>query len=169
MGFESFQVWLRTPQKNPADIEALLLSLPEISIDHETYRWSDSRYFLWNDGQHIVEIELDIDPVQLSTRFMLCNPETVTQAYAKFLMCLLHKIGGKLEFVGPGPSAPLRAFTCENLSDFPEVLRASIAPQRAGWVAMCGPRVMPANSRIAFEEFILPLCTPVSAPLTTNH
>jgi hypothetical protein len=169
MGFESFQVRLQNPQLNEAAISDLLDSFPQIMIDQDALIIGNSLYFVWNDGKHVIEIELDQNPAQLSARFMLCNPESVSMVYAELLLQLQRQVGGDLVICDPVPPNRPHEFTRENPEEFRDVLYQSIATRRAEWVKQFGPRVLAAKSRDAYREFIIPACTPVTGTLTSSH
>lgn len=169
MGFESFQVRWNPSLPIASEVDSHLRSLPEITVDHDALRIGDSRYFLWNDGRHVVEIESSDSPARFSTRFMLCNPETITDVYAELLLNLQMRFGGRLEICDHDPSLRSNQYGPDDSDGFREALRESIALRRSEWIAAFGPRVLTANSRDVFREIILPNCVPVSAATTTTH
>lgn len=168
MGFESFQVRLQGPRPDAAAIDTFLLSLPRIQIDDDAFRIGDARYYVWSDADHVIEIELDGNPARLSARFMLCNPESIPTPFAELLLQLHGRFGGRIVICDEVPRNQPNEFTTENLEEFHEVLRQSIAARRAEWTAQFGPRVLPAKSRDVYREFILPLCEPVTEKLSPS-
>jgi hypothetical protein len=165
MGFESFQVRWKPSLSTAIEIDSYLRSLPEITIDVDAIRVGDSRYYLWNDGRHVVEIEWGSgsSPASLSARFMLCNPESITDAYTEFLIQVQRRFGGRLEICDTVPSDRSREFGPGESNEFRDALRESIAVRRAEWIRDFGPRTLAANSRDVYREIILPKCEPVFA------
>lgn len=166
MGFESFQVRLNDPRENADAIDAFLLSLPQVSHDNDAFRIGDSRYYIWNYAGHVIEMELGNNPTRMSVRFMLCNPESIATTFADFVLQLHRRFDGRIVICDEVPSNRPNEFTAENLGEFREVLRETIAARRAEWVAQFGPRVLPAKSRDVYREFILPQCEPANSAIT---
>lgn len=163
MGFESFQVRWNPSRSTANEIDSHLRSLAEITNDVDALRVGDSRYYLWNDGRHVVEIEWSDSSASLSARFMLCNPESITDAYAEFLLQLQRRFGGGLAICDARPADRSREFGPGESNEFRDTLRESIAARRAEWVRDFGPRTLAANSRDVYREIILPKCEPVFA------
>ncbi len=160
MGFETFRVELRGGRAGADEAREAIRNLPHVSPDEHSIQMKGSTYYVMNDGQHVIELELIDSPVRLSCRFTLCHPPSVDSAFlggVRELMLLLGMEAKICDDVRPEHS---RSFSLIEFADFSAITSRYIALRRAEWIAAFGDESMPATTNEVYERIILPRCQP---------
>lgn len=160
MGFESFRVELAGGPATFEQAAEAVRRLPRVRPDPGTGLWPDSRYYLFDDGRHVIEIEVAPRPVSVSLRFALCHPPSVDAALIELVRQLFDRLGMEARICEDVPSGEAQSFSADRLSEFSETVRRAVVRPRAAWVAQFGPDQFPATTRDVFERVILPRCEP---------
>lgn len=162
MGFESFRVELQGGSATYQEANATIRNLPHISPDQHSIPTHGSSYFLWRDGQHVVELELKDTPVRLSCRFTLCHAPSVDLAFLELVRELMARLGMSVRIcddVSPDHSQAFPLGACEG---FASLARFYIARRRAEWIATFGTEQVSATTNEVYEQVILPRCRPLA-------
>lgn len=158
MGFESFRVSLQGGTHTFAEICDHLDSMKHVRIDDQGLCVPPSRYFVMEDGQHVIEIEVSRSPVAISCRFTLCHPPSVDTALLDLLRSLMATLGMTVTIrddVKPGHTHP---FCLADFANFCSIVRQYISLRRAQWAAQFGNQQLAARTREAVQRFVIPRC-----------
>src|ERR1700724_1889073 len=93
MGFESFRVELRGGPATYGEADEVIRQLLHVKPYMESFPMQGSTYYLIDDGQHVIELELMDSPVHISCRFTLCHPPSVDSAFLGLLRELMLRLG----------------------------------------------------------------------------
>ncbi|MBI1916245.1 MAG: hypothetical protein HYS12_16170 [Planctomycetes bacterium] len=81
MGFEAFRVELRGGRAKYGEVDEAVRKLPHLRPDQHSVPMQGSTFYVIDDGQHSIELELIDSPVRLSCRFTLCHPTSVDSVF----------------------------------------------------------------------------------------
>jgi hypothetical protein len=160
MGFESFQVELRGGQLKHRDVNQIIRQLPHIVSDHDSMPMQGSTYYLLNDGQHIIEVEIKDAPVKLSCRFTLCHLPSVDRVFLGLVRELMVRLGMEATVCDALRPEDARSFALHEFSQFSAITSNCIAARRAEWIAAFGDSPMAATTNEVYQRVILPQCQP---------
>lgn len=163
MGFEHFKVDLHSG-KARKDAEQVLRRLPLLSPDHDSMSFPSSSYYLWNDGKHIIEIELAESPLRVSCRFTLCHPRSVDSVFLDLIRKLMTQLQMAVTICDDTSPDSSQSFSPERSGELSELLPKLIAKRRREWIAAFGDHSLAATTKEVHERVILPMCQPSSLP-----
>lgn len=92
MGFEAFRVELRGGKVKFREADEIVRKLPHLKPDQHSVPMKGSTFYVMEDGQHALELELMDSPVRLSCRFTLCHPPSVDSAFLDLLRKLMLRL-----------------------------------------------------------------------------
>jgi hypothetical protein len=165
MGSESFRVELRGGQATYPEAIEIVRLLPHIEPDQQAPSMRGSTFFLFEDGQHIVELEVMDSPVKLSCRFTLCHPPSVDAAFLAFVRDLMSRLGMEVRICDDVPLEHSRFYSLADYATFAAVTERYIAARRAEWIVAFGTEQLAATTSEVHRRIILPRCEPVVGPL----
>jgi hypothetical protein len=160
MGFEAFRVELRGGKADLAEADKAVRKLPHVKPDPDPVPMKGSTFYLMEDGQHAIEVEVMDSPVRLSCRFTLCHPPSVDLAFLGFVRDLMLRLGMEAKICDDVHPAHSRSFSVAEFPDFMAVTRHYISARRAEWVAAFGDQPMAATTNEVYQRIILPQCQP---------
>jgi hypothetical protein len=159
MGFEAFQIVLRGGRVSCLEAGDIIRKLPNVKPDQGFL--PTSSYFIVDDGQHVIEIEVDDEtPLRVSCRFILSHPASIDAAFIAFVKGLMAQFGSEatiIEDVRPEDNHP---FTLDQFAKFAEATSDSIAAKRKDWIAMMGSGQAVTRQEL-YDLIILPRCASV--------
>jgi hypothetical protein len=158
MGFESFRVELRGGRKTYRGASEAIRDLDHLTIDPDSIRTSGSMFFLLNDGNHVVEIELMDSPVKLSCRFTLCHPPSIDSVFLGLVRQLMSQLGMEARICDDVPPEHARSFSVNEFDDFSAAATRCIASRRLEWISFFGTELTAATTSEAHARIILPHC-----------
>jgi hypothetical protein len=162
MGFEAFRAELRGGRATYSEAEEVVRTLPHARPDLNALETRGSSFYLIDDGQHIIEIEVLDDPVRLSCRFTLCHPPSVDRVYLDLVRELLARLGMQARICDDVRPEDSRPFSLAEFHDFAAITQCSIAGRRAEWIEGFGDETMAASMEEVYRRVILPRCQPVT-------
>jgi hypothetical protein len=171
MGFEDFRAELRGGRATSAEAAAVVRALPHVKPDPHSLPLPGSTYYVLNDGQHVLEIEVGDAPVRLSCRFTLCHPPSVDGAFLRLVRELMRPLGMEASIRDDVRPEHARPFALQEFAEFSALTTRYIAARRAEWIGAFGDQPLAATTNEVYERIILPQCQPVvaGAPATENH
>lgn len=158
MGFEAFRVELRGGQAQFSDVDEVVRTLPHLKPDPDSIPMKGSTFYVMDDGQHSIELEVMDSPVRLSCRFTLCHPPSVDLAFLDLVRELMSRLGTEVKICDDVHAAHSRSFPLVEFPDFMAVTRHYIAARRAEWIAAFGDHPMAATTNEIYQRIILPRC-----------
>src|SRR5438105_5008432 len=93
MGFETFRVELGGGRATHCDALAAIRGLQHVGPDDDSIPIEGSTFYVVNDEQHVIEVEVKDAPVRLSCRFILCHPPSVDTIFLGIVQELLVRLG----------------------------------------------------------------------------
>lgn len=163
MGFETFRVELRGGPAKLAEAREAIRTLPHVKPDPDSIPTEGSTFYVMNDGQHVIEMELmelKDAPVRISCRFTLCHPSSVDSVYLGLLRELMRRLGMGAKICDDVGVEHARSFSWTEFEDFAAITSRSIAARRAEWVAAFGAQPLAATTNEVYQRIILPRCQP---------
>ena len=158
MGFESFQLELCGGNGTPQEVDEAIAAMGHVINDDDSAFVSGSNYYLLNDGQHAIEMELVPEPIRLSCRFTLCHPPSVDAAFLELARRFMQMFGMQATICGDVPAEHDHAFSLADFDEFAQAAVGCIAVRRREWQAAFGNRQLAATTAEVHEQIILPLC-----------
>jgi hypothetical protein len=160
MGFEAFRVELRGGKAPFAEADEAVRKLPHVKPDQDSVPMKGSTFYVVDDGQHAIEVEVMDSPVRLSCRFTLCHPPSVDLAFLGLVQELMLRLGMEVKICDDVQPAHSRSFSLADFPDFLAITRHYIAARRAEWIAAFGNQPMAATTNEVYQRIILPQCQP---------
>jgi hypothetical protein len=160
VGFESFRVELGGGPAKYGDADEAIRQSPHVKPDTASFPMQGSTYYLIDDGQHVIEVELMDSPVHISCRFTLCHPPSVDLAFLGLVRDLMLRLGMQVRICDDVRAEHAQSFTLANFGDFASVTSGYIAARRAEWIAAFGNEPMSATTNEVCQRVILPRCQP---------
>jgi hypothetical protein len=161
MSFEVFRVEVQGGTATHREAVEILQTLPNIMPDHESLSMRGSTYYLVDDGQHVIELELLDSPVRLSCRFTLCHPPSVDAVFLGLVRELMARLGMEVRICDDVRPEHSRPFSLRELADFSATISGYIDVRRTEWVAAFGAETFGATTNEVYRRIILPRCQPV--------
>jgi len=123
---------------------------PSAEMDDESSCW------VLDDGQHKLEMEIQLEPSMFFLRFALCNPRSVDQVFLKLIRYIMLQHNLSMRFCEDCEEVP-EWFTAPDMVDQweTEILRC-IESKRQLWHHEFGQEELSATCAEAFERFIMP-------------
>src|SRR5437762_13794334 len=146
MGFESFRVELRGGRKTYRGASEAIREVDHLTIDPDSIRTLGSMFFLLNDGNHVVEIELMDSPVKLSCRFTLCHPPSIDAVFLRLVKQLMTLLGMEARICDDVPPEHAHSFSVDDFDDFSAVATRRIASRRLEWISVFGTELAAATT-----------------------
>jgi hypothetical protein len=162
MGFETFQVEVRGGKAGPAEAAEAVRCLPHVKPARDFIPMKGSTFYVVDDGQHIIELELVEAPLRISCRFTLCHPASVGPAFLGLVRELMASLGAQASICDDVRPEHSRPFLLAEFEEFAAAASTYIATRRAEWAAAFGDESLAATTSEAYERIILPRCLPVS-------
>ncbi len=160
MGFEAFRIELRGGKAKPSEAEAAIQKQPNIKPDQDSIAMKGSTFYVMDDGQHAIELELMDSPVRVSCRFTLCHPLSVDAAFLGLVRELMRQLGMEATICDDVRPEHSRSYALAEFADFAVVTSRYIAVRRAEWIAAFGDEPLAATTNAVFQRIILPQCQP---------
>lgn len=160
MGFESFRVELRGGTSQFTEADEAVRQLQHVKPDPDSIPVKGSTFYVMDDGQHAIELEVMDDPVRLSCRFTLCHPPSVDLVFLGLLRELMLRLGMEAKICDDVRPAHSRPFSLAEFPEFMAVTRHYIAARRTEWIAAFGDQPMAATTKDVYQRIILPQCQP---------
>src|SRR5207244_4411412 len=158
MGFESFRVELRGGRATYAEADRVIREFPNVRPESNSIPLAGSTFYVLDDGQHKLELELMDSPVRLSCRFTLCHPPSVDLAFLGLVRELMLRLGMEAKICDDVQPAHARSFSLAEFPGFLAITRHYIAPRRSEWIAAFGDQPMAATTNEVYRRIILPQC-----------
>src|SRR5436309_2373439 len=156
MGFEAFRVELRGGGAMWPEAHEVIRNLPCIKPDQQSVPMQGSAFYVIDDGQHAIELELLDSPVRVSCRFTLCHPPSVDSAFLGLVRELMLRLGMQVKICDDVRPEHARSFALAEFPDFEVITKHYIAARRAEWIAAFGDRPMAATTNEVYQRIILP-------------
>src|SRR5205823_10910909 len=134
MGFEVFRVELRGGSATYREAGETIRNLPHMRPDEHSLRMQGSTYYVYNDGQHVIELELKNSPVRLSCRFTLCHPPSVDAVFLHLLRALMVRLGMEAKICDDVRPEHSRPYSLKEFAEFAAATSHYVAARRAEWV-----------------------------------
>lgn len=166
MGFEHFQVELRGGRATFSEAHSAVLRLPHVRPDGESIPMKGAKYYIINDGQHAIEVEVMESPVRLSCRFTLCHPRSVDSAFLGIVRELMMQLGMEAKICDDVRPEQARPFSSEGFDVFSSITSRCIATRRTEWMKAFGTEPLAATTNEVYQRIILPRCQPAIAQPT---
>jgi hypothetical protein len=117
------------------------------------------RRFLYNDGEHILEIQVAPEygrpsSAYTSIRFALCHPDTVDDIFISFVLRTAKALGLTIEIKEDLPANyQVFEFSPPSYNSFQIVAEAGITNKRKYWVADFGPQTATLGCAEAMRRY----------------
>jgi hypothetical protein len=160
MGFESFRVELVGGRAKCPDVDNAVRMLPHVQPDPHSIPMQGSTYFVMDDGQHVIEVELIDSPVRLSCRFTLCHPSSVDAVFLSFVKELMVRLGMEARICDDVLPEHSRSYFLDEFEAFSAITSSYVAARRTEWIAAFGDKAMAASTNDVYQRIILPRCQP---------
>jgi hypothetical protein len=160
MGVESFQVTLEGGHADRTELDAALRAIAGMRLDPLPAFTPASTNYLFDDGSHIVELQLDDTPVRVSCRFALCHPDTIDSAFIGLVRLLMDRSGMDATIRDDVRPEHERPFPPADFAEFAACLPEYIAVRRREWIAAFGPDRMAATTAECWQWVIHTHCRP---------
>jgi hypothetical protein len=160
MGFEAFRVELRGTRATCKETNEVVRKLPHVKPDEQSVPTQGSTFYVIDDGQHAIEVELLDSPVRLSCRFTLCHPPSVDAVLLGLVRELMGRLGMEAKICDDVRPEDSRSFSVHEFAAFSAITSHYIAARRAEWVAAFGDERMGATTNEVYRRTILPRCQP---------
>lgn len=160
MGFEAYRVELRGGGARYKEADAAIRNLSHIKPDPHAIPLQGSTFYIREDGQHVIELELMDSPVRISCRFTLCHPSSVDSAFLDLVRELMLRLGMEAKICEDVRPEQTHFFPLAEFAEFSEITLRSIAARRAEWIGAFGNQPLAATTNEVFERVILPRCQP---------
>jgi hypothetical protein len=165
MGFEAFRVELRGGRAKYGEANEAVRKLPHIKPDHHSVPMQGSTFYVIDDGQHAIELELMDSPVRLSCRFTLCHPPSVDSVFLGLVRELMTRLGMEVKICDDVRPEHSHAFSLHEFAAFSAITARYIGARRTEWIAAFGGEPMAATMNEVYERIIVPRCQPGIEPL----
>jgi hypothetical protein len=139
MGLESFQIILSGGPASLAEVNAGLRALPDVRPGPESGFVPAWPCFVFDDGRHVIELELSGPPPRISVRFALCQPASADAAFLDFIRGRMAAHGMEARVMDEVRPEHAGGFPLGRFAELAEAAVGYIAGARAAWVAMFGP------------------------------
>lgn len=166
MGFEAFRVELRGGKAEYGEADKAVRKLPYIRPDEHSVPMQGSTFYVLDDGQHAIEVELKDSPARLSCRFTLCHPPSVDAVFLDVVRELMIRLGMEVKICDDVRPEHSHSFSLNEFAEFSVIASRSIAARRAEWIAAFGDEPMAATMNEVYQRIILPRCQPGIEQLT---
>ena|SRR4028118_286845 len=158
MGCEDYRVLLRAGV-DVEDVCAVLLSRPGVSRDGQAKDVGRSRYFVYNEGGHVFEMEVLVGQgasTEISVRFAVCHPLTADEAFVNFVFDLADSLKASVSIREDLPVGLRGDFSWGDQKDSLESsMRTTISAKRSYWVSDFGPEQAAVGCDEAIRRFVL--------------
>ncbi len=160
MGFETFQIELAGGKVSFPEANDAVRKFPRAQPDPEAIRVKAWSYYVIDDGQHIIEVEVMDAPVKLSCQFTLCHPSSVDSAFLAFVREVMDRLGMTARICDNVTAEHARSFSLADFAEFSTITSGYIAARRAEWIAAFGDDPLAATTSEVYQRVILPRCQP---------
>jgi hypothetical protein len=160
VGFEAFRVELRGGRATYGEVDEAVRRLPHIEPDRHSVPTQGSTFYVMDEGQHAIELELMDSPVRLSCRFTLCHPPSVDAVFLGLVRELMIRLGMGAKICDDVRPEHSRAFSLNEFAEFSAITSRYIAARRAEWIAAFGDQPLAATTNEVYQRIILPRCQP---------
>jgi hypothetical protein len=160
MGFEAFRVELRGGPAGCRDVDEAVRKLPHIKPDLHSLLTEGSNYYVFGDGQHIIELEVMDRPVRLSCRFTLCHPSSIDPVFLGLVKELMLQLGMDVKICDDVRPEHARPFGLDEFAEFSKIIAPYVAARRAEWHTAFGAETLAATTNEVHERIIIPQCAP---------
>jgi hypothetical protein len=159
MGAEDFLVVVEGESSDFAKVRHILSAILGAQEVPETEGLVGETHFLYEDGQHKIEIEVSEEPstgsIRLSCRFSLCHPESVIPVFGKLVKNIAGRMGLPVKIADEVPEGDSDSFFPPKFPRFDDILPRAIAMKRRYWVADFGAERASLTCSEAVRRFIL--------------
>src|SRR5438128_1350182 len=133
MGFETFRVELHDGRSHYDEANGTLRKLSHVRPDADSLPLKGSTFYVFDDGEHTIEMELMDSPVRLSCRFTLCHPSSVDAVFLRLVRDLMSRLGMEVTIRDHVRPEHERAFSVDVFAEFSTIVLGGIADRRAEW------------------------------------
>ncbi len=161
MGFESFLVRLSGGNASFSQIETTLQQLEHVVPQDQSLSQEGESHYRFDDGNHIIEIEILDRPSSISCRFTLCHPKSIDRCFLNLVKVLIQRLSLQAEMCDAHDPNRSHIYGPDEFGEFEQATLRCIDCERRLWISMMGPDTAAATTAQAFERFILPRCEPV--------
>ncbi len=158
MGFESFGVELRGGSATVATVREVVRRLPNTSLDPDAIRSEGASHFAFNDGAHLIELEVAGEPSRISCRFTLSHPTSVDAAFFELIRRLMSELAMMARVRDTTPADAREWFSLDSFGEFVAVAGESIRVRREEWQAAFGNSTFAGTTAAVHRHIILPRC-----------
>ena len=158
MGFEMFRVELRGGETDFGEADEAVRKLPNIKRDCRFLSSQGSRFYLYEDGRHAIELAVLDAPVRVSCRFTLCHPPSVDAVFLGLVRDLMTRLGMEAKICDDVLPEDARCCALDEFAAFSAATLRYIAARRVEWVAAFGDEPMAATTNEVYQQIILPRC-----------
>src|SRR5438128_10385699 len=109
-------------------------------------------FYVFDDGQHSIELELMDSPVRLSCRFTLCHPASVDSVFVGLVRDLMIRLGMEAKICDDVRPEDSHAFSLHEFAEFSTLTSRSIAARRTEWIAAFGDEPMAATTNEVYQR-----------------
>lgn len=160
MGYEAFRVEIRGGRARYAEVDQAIRKLPHARPDQHSVPTRGSTFYVIDDGQHTIEVELMDSPVRLSCRFTLCHPPSVDSVFLGLVRELMIRLGMEVKICDDVSPEHSHFFSIGEFAEFSGITSRYIAARRTEWSAAFGDELLAATTNEVYQRFILPQCQP---------
>src|SRR5262249_51002461 len=160
MGFEAFRVELRGGRATYREADEAIRKLPHVKSDNHSVPLQGSTFYVFDDGPHVIELELMDTPVRLSCRFTLCHPPSVDAVFLGLVRELMDRLGMAAKICDDVRPEHAHPFAVNEFAQFVAITSGCIAARRMAWRAAFGDEAMAATTNEVYQRIILPRCQP---------
>ena len=146
MGFETFRVELCGGRATCQEADEAVRQLPHARPDNQSVPLAGSTYYLLEDGQHVLEVEVRDAPAKLSCRFTLYHPPSVDAVFLHRVRELMTRFGMEARICDDVPPDQARPFTLQEFPEFAAIATRTIAARRVEWQAAFGDEPLAATA-----------------------
>jgi hypothetical protein len=156
MGCEDFQAIVHT-NKSVSECRALLSMNGRVADDPEGGPLPTSTYLLYEDGQHVFEIELGetTDGTQMSIRFALCHPDSVDAGFLELIRRMTEALSGRVSIMEDVSADVPELMRADDLVSLWSLVRSGIATKRQYWTAEFGSRRASITCAEAIRQYVV--------------
>jgi hypothetical protein len=158
MGFETFRVELRGGTATFREAEEAVRKSPHARPDPQAIPMQGSAFYVIDDRQHAIEVELMDSPGKLSIRFTLCHPTSVDSAFLNFVREMMARLGMTAKICDDVRPEHACTFSLAEFEEFSTITASYIAARRAEWIAAFGDELLPATTSEVYRRIIFPRC-----------
>ncbi len=161
MGVEDFQTVLicDNDRHDFITIVEAIKSMPKASTDKKSKRLSEEEYFLVEDDDHLIEVEISDNKkkklVKVSCRFALCLPNSIDNIFCKFIREIGQQFKMIIKILDDVPKGFSDIFNPSEYVGLEDSLKKAIQIKRDYWIQDFGSETANLRPSDALRRFVL--------------